>query len=108
MYFIKFKSNNNNLTNINIITIIALRIALLKLKSEKEDLLSKFKSVCQLYKQLLQDAVTSEAHKMCDGLHFLEIREMSRIFENLANLYIIYNVLSVSSSLHLLNEVLAD
>ena len=54
---------------------------LLKLKSEKGDLLSEFKSFCQLYKQLLQDAVISEVHKMCDVLHFLEIRETSRGFQ---------------------------
>jgi len=51
-----------------------------------------------MYKQLLQDAVISEAHKMCDVLHFLEIREMSGIFSNLANLYILYNALPVSSA----------
>jgi len=55
--------------------------------TEKEDLLSEFKSFCQLYKQMLQGAVISEFHKICDVLHFLEIREMSGIFSNLANLY---------------------
>jgi len=45
---------------------------------------------------MLQDAV----HKICDVLHFLEIREMSGNFSNLANLSRIglYNVLSVSSA----------
>ena len=45
------------------------------------------KSFVQLYQQMLQDAVISEVHKICDGLHFLEIRDMSGIFSNLANLY---------------------
>lgn len=65
---------------------------------EKEDLLSEYKSFCQLYKQMLNDAVITEVHKICDVLHFLEIREMSRIFSNLANLYRIYSVLPVSSA----------
>jgi len=30
--------------------------------TEKEDLLSEFKSFCQLYEQMLQDAVMSEIH----------------------------------------------
>jgi len=47
---------------------------------------------------MLQDAVISEVHKICDVWHFLEIREMSLIFSNLANLYRIYNVLLVSSA----------
>ena len=55
--------------------------------TEKEDSLSEFKSVCQLYKQMQQDAVISEVHEICDVLHFLEIREMSGIFSNLANPY---------------------
>jgi len=33
-----------------------------------------------------QDAIISEVHKVCDVLHFLEIREMSGLFSNLANL----------------------
>ena len=66
--------------------------------TEKEDLLSEFKSFCQLYKQMLKDAVISKVHKICDVLHFLEIREMSGIFSNLAKLYRIYNVLTVSSA----------
>jgi len=74
--------------------------------TEKEDLLSEFKSFCQLFKQMLQDAVNSEVHKICDVLHFLEIREMSGFFSNLASLYCLYNVLPVSSAS--LNEVLAD
>ena len=47
---------------------------------------------------MLQDAVISEVHKICDVLHILEIREMSRMFSNLANLYRIrlYNVLPVN------------
>jgi len=36
--------------------------------------------------QMLQDAVISELHKICDVLHFLEIHEMNEIFSNLANL----------------------
>jgi len=36
---------------------------------------------------MLQDTVISEVHKICYVLHFLEIREMSGIFSNLANLY---------------------
>ena len=67
-----------------------LRIELLQLKSEKKDLLvlSQFKSFCQLYMQMMQDAVISEVHKICDVLHFLEMREMSGIFSNLPiNLY---------------------
>jgi len=36
---------------------------------------------------MLQDAVITEVHKICDVLHFLEIREMSEIVANLANLY---------------------
>jgi len=30
--------------------------------------------------QMLQDAFISEVHKICDVLHFVEIREMNRIF----------------------------
>jgi len=30
---------------------------------------------------MLQDAVISEVHKICYVLHFLEIREMSGIFQ---------------------------
>src|SRR6218665_2218867 len=48
--------------------------------------------------QMLQDSVISEVHKVCDVLHFLEIREMNGIFSNLAILYRIYNVLPVSSA----------
>jgi len=48
--------------------------------------------------QMLQDAVISEVHKVCDVLHYLEICEMNGIFSNLANLYRIYNVLPVSSA----------
>lgn len=66
--------------------------------TEKEDLLSEFKSFCQLYKQMLKDGLISEVHKICDVLNFLEIGEMSGIFSNLANLYRIYNVLPVSSA----------
>ena len=66
--------------------------------TEKEDLLSEFKSFYQLYKQMLQDAVTSEVHKICDVLHFLEICEISGIFSILANSYGIYNVLHVSNA----------
>ena len=36
---------------------------------------------------MLQDAIISEVHKICDVLHLLEIREMSGIFSNLANFY---------------------
>src|SRR6218665_1653329 len=36
--------------------------------------------------------------KLCDVLHFLEIREMSGNFSNLTNVYRIYNVLPVSSA----------
>lgn len=62
---------------------------------------SKFKSLCQLYKQMLNDAVTaviSELHKICNVLHFIKIRKMSGIFPNLANLYRIYNDLPISSA----------
>ena len=48
--------------------------------TEKLDVLSGFKSFCQLYKNKLQDVVISEFHKICDVLHFLEIREMGGIF----------------------------
>jgi len=34
--------------------------------TETQDLQSKFKSSCQLYKQMLQDVVISEIHKICD------------------------------------------
>ena len=54
--------------------------------TEKEDLLSEFKSFYQLDKQIVQDAVISEVPKIY-VLHFLEIREMSGSFANLANLY---------------------
>src|SRR6218665_2607770 len=47
---------------------------------------------------MLQDAVISEVHIICDVSHFLEIREMSGVFSNLANLYRIYNVVHVSSA----------
>ena len=47
---------------------------------------------------MLQDAVILEVHKICDVLHFLEIRENSGNFSNLANLYGIHNVLPVSSA----------
>ena len=47
---------------------------------------------------MLQDAVISEVHKICDIFHFLEIREMTGNFSNLVNLYRIYNVLPVSSA----------
>jgi len=57
---------------------------------------------------MLQDAVISEIHKICDVLHFLEIREMSRIFSNLANLYRGLYITFCLSAVHLLNEVLAD
>src|SRR6218665_1459117 len=67
--------------------------------TEKEDSLSEFKSVCQLYKQMLQDAVIADVHEICDVLHFLEIREMSEIFSNLANrAYGPYNALPVGSA----------
>ena len=55
--------------------------------TEKEDLLSEFKSFCQLYKQMLQDGVISEVHKIRDVLHFLEICRNERDFSKLANLY---------------------
>jgi len=47
----------------------------------KEDLLYELKSLCQLYKQMLQDAVISEIHKIFDVLHFLEILEKCGIFQ---------------------------
>ena len=53
----------------------------------KEDLLSELKSVCQLYKQMLQDAVISEIRKIFDVLHFLEILEMSWIFQTFIETY---------------------
>ena len=59
--------------------------------TEKEDLLSEFKSVCRMYKQMLQNAVMSEDHKVSDVLRFFEIHGMSRILSNLASLYRIYN-----------------
>jgi len=43
-------------------------------QTQRKDLLSEFKSFCQLYKLMLQDAVISEVHKTCGVLHFLEIR----------------------------------
>ena len=46
--------------------------------TEKEDLLSEFKFL---------SVVQAEVHKICDVLQFLEIREMSEIFSNLANRY---------------------
>lgn len=52
-----------------------------------EDLILEFKSFCQLYKEMLKDAVISEVHKICDVLHFIEICEMRRIFIMYANLY---------------------
>ena len=74
--------------------------------TEKEDLLSEFKSFCQLYKQMLQDDVISEVHKIRDVLHFLEIREMSRIFQSWPT-FIEYRTFCLSE-VHLLNKVLAD
>jgi len=71
--------------------------------TEKEDLLPEFESFCQLYKQMLQDAVISEVHEICDGLYFLEICEMSGICSNLFNLF-----RTCLSAVHLLNEVLAN
>ena len=70
----------------------------------KEDLLSELKSLCQLYKQMLQDAVISEIHKIFDVLHFLEILEMSGIFQTFIEAYITFFLLAV----HLLKEVLAN
>jgi len=61
---------------------------------------------CNLYKQMLQDAINSVVHKICDVLNFLEIREMIRISSNLANLCSI--ITFCLSAAHLLNEVLAD
>ena len=67
--------------------------------TEKEDLLSEFKCFCQWYKHMLQDAVISEVHKICDVLYFLQFREMSENFSNLANLYrILCDVFPVSSA----------
>ena len=42
-----------------------------------------------------QDA---EVYKICDVLHFLEIREMNGISPNIGNLYRICNVLPFSSA----------
>jgi len=36
---------------------------------------------------MLQEPVISEVHKISDVLQFLEIREMSGTFSNLANVY---------------------
>jgi len=47
---------------------------------------------------MLQYVVISEVHKISYVLHFLEIREMSWIFSNLANLNRIYKVLLVNSA----------
>jgi len=61
---------------------------------------------------MLQDAVISEVHKICDVLHFLEIREMSGIFSNLANLYFnsiqfqFYSVTNQPSEVNRLRTVL--
>jgi len=60
---------------------------------------------------MLQDAVISEIHKICrpNVLHFLEIREMSGIFSNMANLYRYLGYITLClSAVHLLNESLAD
>jgi len=54
---------------------------------------------------MMQYAVISEVHKICDVLHFLEIREMSGIFKPGQPLH---NIFLCLSAVHLLNEVLAD
>ena len=53
---------------------------------------------------MLQDAVISEIHKIFDVLHFLEMLEMSGIFQTFIEAYITFFLLAV----HLLKEVLAD
>jgi|SRR6218665_100851 len=45
---------------------------------------------------MLQDAVISEIHKIFDVLHFLEIHEMSGIFQTFIETY--YNVFPASSA----------
>ena len=47
----------------------------------KEDLLSELKSLCQLYKQMLQDAVISEIHKISDVLHLLALLKCAEFFK---------------------------
>ena len=56
---------------------------------------------------MVQDAVISEVHKICDVLHFLEIREMSEICSNKPS-QPLYNITFCLSAVHLLNEVVAD
>jgi len=55
---------------------------------------------------MLQDVIISEVHKICDVLHFLEILEMSGIFQTWPT-FIEYITFCLSA-VHLLNEVLAD
>jgi len=59
---------------------------------------------------MLQDAVISEAHKICDVLHLPNRNSLNErdLFSNLAN-FIEYITFCLSAvGLHLLNEVLAD
>src|SRR6218665_3889003 len=57
----------------------------------------KLKSLCQLYKQMLQDAVISEIHKISGVLHFLEIIEMRGIFQTLIEAYNVFPASSASA-----------
>jgi len=52
---------------------------------------------------MLQDAVIADVHEICDVLHFLEIREISEIFQTWPS-----PIMFCLSAVHLLNEVLAD
>ena len=78
--------------------------------TEKWDVLSEFKSFCHLYKQKLQDVGISEFHKICDVLHFSEIREIGGIcFKPGQPLYDIGLIITFClSTVHLLNDVLAN
>ena len=53
-----------------------------------------------------ENDVISEVHKIHDVLHFLEIREMSGIFQSWP-IFIEYKTFCLSE-VHLLNKVLAD
>jgi len=57
---------------------------------------------------MLQHAVISEVHKICDVLHFLEICEMSGIFQTWPTFIEDTCIAFCLSAVHLLNEVLAD
>jgi len=70
--------------------------------TEKEDLLSKFKSFCQLYKQMLQEAVISEVHKIC-GFIFLRNSKKDGIFQTCPTVIEYITFCLSAKKLHTLN-----